>query len=472
MDTSTGLRWMRLPLILLALVGIGIGGWYAVARGKSTSAATDSAAHDRPDQSTVIAVDVMHPQAGGIQRICSQPGTVEPYEAADLYAKVSGFLTEQKVDIGSRVQKDEILARISVPEDEKQVEKDRASVKNAEAVVHQMAAHVTAAKAEAKAADVSVVYATVLVRAKTSYRQYREKQRNRFTELSKANAIEARVVDEQEDYYMSALEAENAAREGVNKAQEQATAAKAKITQAEADLEEAKSKIEVAKAQLEKDQEILKYTVIRSPYTGVVTKRSFHLGDFIKSADQGGIVPLLAIERTDLMRVVVQVPDRDVPYVSTGSTASIEIDALPGKVFNKRGKDNLTVSRWSDAEDPTTRTMRTEVDIPNPTDAGHPYGILSHGMYGRATLILGKGTPNALRIPSSALVGKAEGGRGSVRVVRDGKVRIVPVRFATDSGVEVEIVAGLTANDRVITRATGTIEDGTPVVVHDDKSAH
>src|SRR6185312_10158388 len=166
--------------------------------------------------------------------------------------KVSGFLTEQTVDIGSRVKKDQVLARISVPEDEKQVEKDKASVKDAEAVVHQMEAHVTAAKAEAKAADVSVVYATVLVRAKTAYRQYREKQLTRFKELSKEKAIESRVVDEQEDYYLSALEAENAAREGVNKAQEQASAAKAKITQAEADLEEAKSKIDVAKAELQK----------------------------------------------------------------------------------------------------------------------------------------------------------------------------------------------------------------------------
>jgi len=472
MDTSASFRWLRLPLILLAVGGIGIGGWFAVARARSTATAAEPSGHDQSNPSSAIAVDVMHPEAGGIQRVCTQPGTVEPYEAADLYAKVSGFLTEQTVDIGSRVKKDQVLARISVPEDEKQVEKDKASVKDAEAVVHQMEAHVTAAKAEAKAADVSVVYATVLVRAKTAYRQYREKQLTRFKELSKEKAIESRVVDEQEDYYLSALEAENAAREGVNKAQEQASAAKAKITQAEADLEEAKSKIDVAKAELQKAEEILKFTVIRSPYTGVVTKRSFHLGDFIKSADQGGNVPLLAVERTDLMRVVVQVPDRDVPYVSTSSTASIEIDALPGRVFDKRGKDHLMVSRWSDAEDPTTRTMRTEVDVPNPTDAEHPYGILSHGMYGRATLILGKGTPNALRIPSSALVGKAEGGRGSVRVVRDGKVHNVPVRFATDSGVEVEIVSGLTANDRVITRATGTIEEGTPVVVHEDKSAH
>src|SRR5439155_8378469 len=131
--------------------------------------------------------------------------------------------------------------------------------------------------------------------------------------------------------------------------------------------------------------------------------------DFIRSADQGGVVPLLAVERTDLMRVVVQVPDRDVPYVSTKASAIVEIDALPGVVFETKGESEVAVSRWADAEDPTTRTMRTEVDVKNPD------GLLRHGMYGRVALTLSQGSPNALRIPSAALVGKAEGGRAAVR---------------------------------------------------------
>src|SRR5207248_1050603 len=163
----------------------------------------------------------------GIERVCVQPGTVEPFEAADLYAKASGYLVEQRVDIGSRVTSGDLLARISVPEYEKQVQRDTARVKDAEAKVRQMEAHLTAAK----------------------------------------------------------------------------------IDQAAADLDETLAGVGVATAELERSQVLFGYTSIRSPYTGVVTKRNFHPGEFVKSAEQGGNVPLLAVERTDVMRVVVQVPD-------------------------------------------------------------------------------------------------------------------------------------------------------------------
>jgi RND family efflux transporter MFP subunit len=278
-------------------------------------------------------------------------------------------------------------------------------------------------------------------------------------------------VDEQEDYYQSALEAENSAKLNVNTAREKAGAAHAKVDQALADLDEAKAEVSVAQAERDKSKVLLDYTVIRSPFTGVVTKRNFHPGkdgrpgDFIKAADQGGTVPLLAVERTDLMRVVIQVPDRDVPYVSLGDPAVIEIDALPGVEYKTRDGKTVAVSRWADAEDPTTRTMRTEVDVPNPD------GKLRHGMYGRATLILSEGTPNALRVPSAALVGKSDGGRGAVRVVRDGAVHLVPVRYATDNGLEVEVVSGLAPTDSVIVRATGPVEEGTPVAVADATEA-
>ena len=250
----------------------------------------------------------------------------------------------------------------------------------------------------------------------------------------------------------------------MNTAREKASAAHAKITQAEADLDEAKAEVGVAAADLAKSRVLLDYTVIRSPYTGVVTKRNFFVGDFIKAADQGGNTPILAVERTDVMRVVVQVPDRDVPDVHLGAPASIEIDALPGVAFETKGQSKVGVARWADAEDPATRTMRTEVDVPNPD------GKLRHGMYGRATLILSAGTPNALRVPSSALFGKAERGWTAVRVVRGDMVQLLPVRYTTDNGVETEIISGLTAADLVVVRATGPIESGTPVVVVGEKA--
>ncbi|MBN9119401.1 MAG: efflux RND transporter periplasmic adaptor subunit [Planctomycetes bacterium] len=453
-------NWLRIAAALVGLAALGAGGWYASGRARSASAdETRSAGANGP---SAITVDVVTPRPGGIQRVCVQPGTVEPFDSADLYAKVSGYLAEQAVDIGSRVKAGDVLARISVPEYEKQVERDEAQVRDSQAKVKQMEAHLRAAQAEARAADAAVVLAKVMVKAKSAFRHYREKQLERVKGLFADKAVDAKLVDEQEDYFLSAQEAENAANEQVNTARERAAAAGAKIGQAEADLDEAKADVGVAQAELSKAKVLLGYTVIRSPYTGLVTKRSFHVGDFIKAADQGGVVPMLAVERVDLMRVVVQVPDRDVPFVRPGAPAVVEIDALPGVTFASKDGQTVAVARSSGVEDPSTRTMRTEIDVPNPK------GVLAHGMYGRVSITLDAGAANALRLPSSALVGKAEGGRGSVRVVRDGTVHLVPVRYATDNGVEAEIVSGLTPADRVVTRSTAPVEEGTAVAVHEE----
>jgi HlyD family secretion protein len=462
-------RYMRRLTVGATIVGVGgaIAFWTWQSRSLALPPHGPSAAAAAPPPSAggAVPVEVVRPTAGGIRRVCTQPGTVEPFEAADLYAKASGFLAEQAVDIGSRVKKGDILARIAVPEYEKQVQRDAARVKDAAAKVKQMEAHLAAAKSEAKAADAAVTLAKVMVRAKTSYRQYREKQLGRFKELAKERALDARAVDEQEDFYLSALEAENAAKEGVNAASERASTARAKIDQAVADVDEANAGVEVAAAELERSQVLLAYTVIRSPYTGVVTRRTYHVGDFVKSADQGGTTPVLAVERTDVMRVVVRVPDRDVPYVSMGDPAVVEIDALPGVVFETKGTNKVGVSRWADAEDPQSRTMRTEVDVPNPEDR------LRHGMYGRVALTLSEGTPGAVRVPSAALSGKAEGGRGTVRVVRDGKAHAVPVRYATDNGIEAEVVTGLAPTDVVIVRASGPLDEGTSVAIGGEAQA-
>jgi RND family efflux transporter MFP subunit len=468
--------------MLVVVACLGAGGWYAYGRTKSAAAGSPQKSEGLKALQGVSA-EVTHPRPGGIRREVTQPGTVEPFESAEIYANVSGYLASQRlerdgkpvlgkdgkpvlVDIGTRVKAGDVLARISVPEYQKQVERDEAKLRDSKAKVAQMEAHQRAAEAEARAADASVVLSQVMVKAKTAYRHYREKQLERIKGLYASSAVEAKLVDEQEDYFLSAQEAENAAKEQVNTNREKASAARAKIDQAKADVDEAKAEVGVAEAELAKSKVLLDYCTIKSEYTGVITKRNFHVGDFIKAADQGGDVPMLAVERTDLMRVVIQVPDRDVPYVDAGDPAVIEIDALPGAEYRSRDDKKIGVSRWADAEDPATRTMRTEVDVPNPD------GKLRHGMYGKATLILDEGHPNAVRIPSAALVGKAEGGKGAVRVVRGGKVELVPVRYDSDNGVDVEIISGLTTADQVIVRTSAPVEAGTPVTVTAPGSGH
>ncbi len=417
---------------------------------------TSKSSPDHSDQSqnkpvVPIVVEAVHPQAGGIDRLCIQPGSVEPFESADLYAKVSGFLLST-VDIGTRVKQGELLAQLWVPEYEKQVKKDEATVERQKASVKQMEAHLTAAEAEAKAAKQLIVQAQIEAKSKAAYRSYRTKSLDRIKLLFEDKSIDAVILDQETDRHEAAVEAENAAKEAVETARLKWEAAKAREVQANADIDDAKAQLDVAKAELEKAKVLLEYTFIRSPYDGVVTKRNFNRGDFIRSADVGrDRIPIVAVDRTDLMRIVVQVPDHDVPYVDKGDPATVEIDALPGKPYKG------VVARAADAEDVATRTMRTEIDVPN-TD-----GKLRRNMYGRVKMILQPGAPTALRVPSGAVVAKGTGGRTYVRVIRDHRAQFVPVELGQDTGVEVEILRGLQLTDDVIVRANGPLEDGTEV---------
>ena len=232
----------------------------------------------------------------------------------------------------------------------------------------------------------------------------------------------------------------------------QAEAAEAGITQARADVAHAEAEVRFQTALLEKAKVFWNYTRIESPYDGVVTSRKFHRGDFIRSADQGGLVPLLTVARTDRMRVVVQVADRDVPYTSVGDEATIKVDVLPGKDFH--GK----VARFADVLDPKSRTMRVEIDLANEND------FLREGMSCLPTITLDSES-KAMSVPASALVGKTDKGSGTVYVVRDGLARLVPVLLGQDDGRSMEILSGLLSTDQVVVRHTGAIGEGIPVSV-------
>jgi HlyD family secretion protein len=462
----SGGRWRPWLVALAVLAVAGTGGAYIIVRGRAAAGSTP------PDQATGLnpklatSVEVVSPRPGGIARVCLQPGTVEPYESADLYSKVSGFLAEQTVDIGYPVRAGDVLARISVPEFDTQVKQDTADVVRAGARVDQMTAAITTAEADLGAAAAAIALAQAETKSKSSYRAYREKQRDRIKDLVARMAIDAKLLDEQEDQYQAAISAELAAGEAVLAAKQKEAASRARVKQAQADLRYAEAEVATAKARLEKSRVLLDYTVIRSPYTGVVTTRNFFRGDFVRSAGAGGErVPLLAVERTDIMRVIIQVPERDVPFIQPGNAARVEVDALPGVVFQTRGADKVEVSRLAASEDPHTRMMRTEVHIKNPD------GKLRRGMFGRVVLALRPGAPDAFRVPSAALSGKAEGGKGLVRLVRDGKAVLAPVLIGTDNGSEVEVLSGLMPGDQVIVRASGPLADGTAVAAADAKSA-
>ena len=454
--------WIVALIVLLCGSGVGIWHWTS-SRTEQSSANNPSLNDHQANRGSAVSVQVVHPRLGGIDRVCVQPGSIEPYEFADLYAKVSGILLSERdangklIDIGTRIKKGDVIAKISVPEYDAEVNKNTAELAHANARVEQFIANQDAAVANAKAAKAKIVLVTALLKSKTAYRQFRQKQYKRMQALLDEKAIDARLVDESMDNLESAIASEEAGKEAIVTSALDAEAAAARVEQAKADLKNAKAQVDVAKAELDKSKVLLSYTQIISPYDGVITRRGFFRGDFIRSAAMGADKqPLFSVERTDLMRVVIQVPDRDVPFVDEGDEALIELDALPGASIKAK------VSRCAESEDLSTRTMRTEVDIPNPT------GRLRRGMYGRATITLAGGTANSLTIPSSALSGDATNGNATVRVVRNDHAEIIPVKIANDNGIEVEVVSGLTPDDQVIVRTNSPIEQGTPVTIAND----
>jgi RND family efflux transporter MFP subunit len=366
---------------------------------------------------------------------------------AQLYAKVSGYLKEQSVDIGSPVKEGDLLAVIDNPELIKEAERDAAALAQAKAAVIQAEARVNTTAADLVAAQALVKKAEAEILRYTSERKYRALQLARYEGLLEKKAVPEQIVDEEREHYESAVSAERSAEAEVYTAKARVNSAEAMVEQAKADLAEAKENVKVADSNLAKAKVFVDYTQIISPYTGVVTFRGFHRGDFIRSAESGGgDKPILSVARTDKVRVVTYIPDRDVPFTNVGDKADLVLDALPDEPFKG------TVTRFAQTEDPQTRTMRTEVDLPNPDDR------LREGMYGILSIVLDQ-SAQSLTVPTGCLTGKTGHGKASVFVIRGGRVHQTEVKTGIDNGLRIEILAGLKPEDSVVLDP-GLVADG------------
>jgi RND family efflux transporter MFP subunit len=447
-------------LILLVLAGVGAGGYYMfVAAGDREEPAKHGGSSGLADGGTTARikprVDVVKPQRGGIPRVTTQPGTVFAFDYAKLYAKVSGYVEKLTVDRGSRVKKDALLVEIYAPELVAAVTQAEAALVRAKAAVDQAAAQVELAKEKINASLAYQKEMEAKLQAAIAQRTYRDKQYHRIQELVARGSVERRLEDEELDRYETAQAEAFAAQAGVQTAKAKVAEARAELAKAKADLEGAQADVKVSDANLTEKRTWESYTRIKSPYDGVVIFRgeAVHVGAFIQSADKGGLgEPILTVARDDVMRTVIPVPDRDVPYCHLGDPAIIRVDALNDSEFTG------TVSRISEAEDVNDRTMRVEVDLPN------PQRVLRDGMYGRAEIILEKNTSN-WTVPSTAVLDRNNKGEGHVQVVRDGKLYRQAVKVGRDTGKLAEILSGLNADDQVIVHPNVALADGTPVEV-------
>ncbi len=405
---SYSARWGPVVALVVLLGAVGAGGFFFMASGQEHPAKGQRAGHS-PAAGVEIKVTVVNPTRGGMERTTRQPGTIRAFEFANLYSKVSGFIKTLHVDRGSAVKKGQLLAEIFDPEREVAVIQAEAELKHAEEVVVQAKARISAADAAVLAAQAHQNETKATYDEKVARRDYSKKDYDRISDLVERRSVEVRVKDEKLDQYQASLASVLAAEAGIETAAAQFAEAKANVELAKADLKVAQAKVTIAEANLKLAKVFVQYTRIESPYDGFVTFRgdAVHPGSFVRAATEGMGQPMLTVAYTQKMRTIVPIPDTQVPYCNVGDPATVTLDALAGRVF--KGE----ISRVAESEDLNDRTMRVEIDLPNPD------GVLRDGMFGRADILLEK-VITTLTVPSSCLIDRNGKGEGAVLVVRDG----------------------------------------------------
>jgi RND family efflux transporter MFP subunit len=385
------------------------------------------------------------------------PGSVEGYESVDLYAKIGGYLESIAVDIGDEVSEGQVLAKLHVPEMLKELEQKRSLVEQANAKAEQAHAAVNQAEADIAASEAARVQAEAGRKEKQAMRDLRKTELDRWLDLLKNSpSIERRKVDEarhQLDAAQAAVESHEAA---IRTAAANVTAVQAKFEKARADEMAAAAEIAVAQANYEQFATMLEYAEIKAPFDGIVTQRHVYAGSFIQPATNNSAArPLVSVARIDKVRISLDIPMAEVRMLDIGDrTVFDRINVLPGERFD--GK----VARSSRSLDPTSRMMRTEIDLENPAGADGNRRLMP-GYFGYVTIYLAE-FKDAPTIPASALI--TRGNKSFVYLVQDGRVHPREVTSGYQDGTIVGIMSGLEPGEVIVGSGAGQLREGQEVI--------
>ena len=224
------------------------------------------------------------------------------------------------------------------------------------------------------------------------------------------------------------------------------------VSQQEADqqssgYQQAKANLDAADATVRRLEQLESFKHVYAPFSGVLTKRNVDPGALINAGGTGK--ELFDIAKVDPLRVFVSVPQNYAPAIKTGMPAWVILQEFPGEKFSG------TVVRTAESIDPTTRTLLTEVDVPNRE------GRLLPGSFGEVHFRPGIEVQK-LTIPVNAMLFRQEGPRVAV-VGSDGKVHLRPITIGKDYGATLEILGGVEIGDRVIVNPADSIEEGQQV---------
>ncbi len=223
---------------------------------------------------------------------------------------------------------------------------------------------------------------------------------------------------------------------------------KQEVDQANGTLQADEANLKAAIATVDQLKEMQSFEKVSAPFSGVITGRAIDVGSLIQA---GTNTLLFKLAQTSTLRVYANVPETFGPDMAPGVQADVAVAAFPGRKFT--GK----VVRTSGGIDPATRTLLTEVDVPNPKD------LLAPGEYGEVTFRLRSAQPTMV-IPANTLLFRAQGTQ--VALVEGGdKVRLQSIQLGRDFGNSLEVLSGLKPEDWIIVNPSDSIEDGALVEV-------
>ena len=350
---------------------------------------------------------------GNLASALTVAGQFEPYQEVDLHAKVSGYIRWIKVDIGDRVRQGEVLANLEVPELQDQLQGAQAEVRHSQSEIGRAQSEVVSAQATHTSLHAA------------------------YTRLQAASKQRPGLIAEQELDDVRSKDEEAEAQIGV----------------AKASLNAMQQQLGVSSANSHRVKTLSDYQQIISPFNGVVTMRYADTGSLIQagtSSDKQSM-PVVRVAQSDLLRLRMPVPESDVPYIHVGGDVQITVNST-GRTFI--GK----IIRFSRALDANTRTMLTEVDVPNPEL------ILSPGMYAE-TMIQLQQKNDTLTLPAQAVV--QDGEQNYVLVVDStNHVARRNITLGIQTAYRLEILSGLHAGERVIASGQTSYQSGEVVTPH------
>jgi RND family efflux transporter MFP subunit len=321
------------------------------------------------------------------------PGTTAAFAAANVYARATGYIAKRNVDIGDRIKAGELLAQLAVPELDDQISQNEATLEQLKSAVNQ-------AEAQRRLADVTWGRDEPLVK-------------------------KGWVTPQQGDVDLQTLKAREAA------------------------LAVAQNNVAAQENLVKQLHQNRDYASVVAPFDGVITQRNVDVGSLVQGDATSGTF-MFEIMQEDVIRVWIYVPQDAAFGVTPGIEAIVRVPELPDREFSG------AVTRIADALQSGTRTLLTEIDLPNPD------GALTPGIYCTVELHTPRKTPS-LSVPADAIIFNRNGMQ--VAVVSNGNAEMRKVKVRRDLGTRVEVDSGIKAGDQVILNPPVNLADGSKVQV-------